>query len=80
MLERSMQIKLLEAAAALTDAELIEHLKRLVAHERLATAHLVAHLAEMDARRLYLGEGSSSLATAVSCPQRVRGEAVVGGR
>jgi hypothetical protein len=31
--------------------------------ERHATAQLVAHLAELDARRLYLGAGKSSLFT-----------------
>jgi hypothetical protein len=37
--------------------------KRLATDERQATAQLIAHLAEMDARRLYLGEGCSSLFT-----------------
>lgn len=36
-------------------------MKRLAATERHATAQLIAHLAEMDARRLYLAEGCSSL-------------------
>ena len=63
MLERSMQINLLDMAAALSDAELIQDVKRLAANERQTTAQLVAHLAEMDARRLYLGEGCSSLFT-----------------
>ena len=54
MLERSMQINLLDAAAMLSDAELLVTVKRLVTNERQATAQLVAHLAEMDARRLYL--------------------------
>jgi len=35
----------------------------LAGREREATAHLVAHLAELDARRLYLGAGFSSLFT-----------------
>ena len=38
-------------------------MKRLAANERHATVQLVAHLAEMDVRRLYLGEGYSSLFT-----------------
>src|SRR5262245_50188474 len=63
MLEKSMHISLLDAAAALSDGELIQHLKRMVANERQATAQVVAHLAEVDARRLYLGEGRSSLFT-----------------
>ena len=36
---------------------------RLAAEERKATAQLIAALAELDARRLYLGEGCSSLFT-----------------
>ena len=63
MIERSMQINPLDAAAALSDRELLQHVKRLAGNERHATAHLVAHLAEVDARRLYLGEGYSSLFT-----------------
>lgn len=58
-----MQINLVDMAAALSDAELLATVKRLAANERQATAQLVAHLAEMDARRLYLGEGCSSLFT-----------------
>ena len=45
----------------LTDPQLIEALKRAVRDERGATALLVAHLAEMDARTLHLGLGFSSL-------------------
>ncbi|HEU4890314.1 MAG TPA: hypothetical protein VFT47_02115 [Vicinamibacterales bacterium] len=58
-----MRTNLLDVAAALSDVELIQHVKRLATNERQATAQLVAHLAEMDARRLYLGEGCSSLFT-----------------
>jgi hypothetical protein len=53
----------LDAAATLSDAELLSTVKRLAANERHATVQLVAHLAEVDARRLYLGEGCSSLFT-----------------
>jgi HNH endonuclease len=63
MIERVMQINPLDAAAALSDHELLRRVKKLAADERHATAHLVAHLAEVDARRLYLGEGCSSLFT-----------------
>lgn len=63
MLERNMQNELFNVAAALSDVELIERLKSLASNERHATVQLVAHLAEMDARRLYLGEGCSSLFT-----------------
>ncbi len=45
----------------LTDPQLIDALKRCVRDERGATAVLIAHLAEMDARRLHFGFGFSSL-------------------
>ena len=63
MVERVMQIALLDAAATLSDAELLATVKQLVANEREATARLLAHLAVMDSRRLYLGQGCSSLFT-----------------
>lgn len=47
----------------LSDTELVAEVKRLARCEREATAQLVAHLAELDARRLYLGAGFSSLFT-----------------
>jgi hypothetical protein len=47
----------------LTDTELVAEVKRLVRCEREATANLISHLAEFDARRLYLGAGCSSLFT-----------------
>ena len=53
----------LDAAATLSDTDLLSTVKRLAADERHATVQLVAHLAEMDPRRLYLGEGCSSLFT-----------------
>jgi hypothetical protein len=45
----------------LSDPQLIDALKRAARDERGATALLVAHLAEMDARTLHLGLGFSSL-------------------
>jgi hypothetical protein len=45
------------------DAELIACVTDLARVERQATAQLVAALAELDARRLYLGQGCSSLFT-----------------
>ena len=45
----------------LTDDQLLVDLKAAAARERDATAQLIALLAEMDARRLYLAEGYSSL-------------------
>ena len=47
----------------LSDREIVSEVKRLAVHEQRATADLVATLAEFDARRLYLGEGRSSLFT-----------------
>jgi 5-methylcytosine-specific restriction endonuclease McrA len=47
--------------ALLSDAALLDEVKRLAAGERHATARLIAALGELDARRLYLGEGCSSL-------------------
>jgi hypothetical protein len=47
----------------LSDVALLIEVKTLVAREREATADLIASLAELDARRLYLGQGYSSLFT-----------------
>jgi len=47
--------------SGLPDRDLVSEVKRLAQVERGATAALVASLAEMDRRRLYLGEGCSSL-------------------
>jgi len=51
----------LTTTAMLSDTELLNEVTRLTAHERLATARLVGALGELDARRLYLAEGCSSL-------------------
>jgi len=45
----------------LSDAELVTEVRSLVERERGVTAHLIAHLAEFDARRLYLAAGFPSL-------------------
>jgi hypothetical protein len=50
-------------ASRLSDAELLAAVRRLAHSEREATASLVSHIAELDARRLYLGEGFSSMFT-----------------
>src|SRR5688572_8190958 len=47
----------------LSDRQLHAEVTRLASSEREATARLVASLAEVDARRLYLSEGCSSLFT-----------------
>jgi hypothetical protein len=56
-----MKTELLSIAARLSNKELLAQVKNLARDEREATASLVAHLAELDERRLYLGEGCSSL-------------------
>jgi 5-methylcytosine-specific restriction endonuclease McrA len=53
----------LSLAATLSDAALLARVKTLAEQERLVTADLIASLAELDARRLYLGAGCSSLFT-----------------
>jgi 5-methylcytosine-specific restriction endonuclease McrA len=45
----------------LSDRELVAEITRLARCERTATARLIASLVELDARKLYLGEGCSSL-------------------
>jgi hypothetical protein len=49
--------------SGLSDDDLIAQVKSLARSEREATACLIAHLAELDERRLYLGAGFSSLFT-----------------
>lgn len=46
---------------SLSDAQLLVEVKRLAAREREATAELIRALTELDARRLYLAQGFSSL-------------------
>ncbi len=52
-----------DSVAALSDTDLLTQLRKSVAVERTATAHLIELLAEVDARRLYLAEGCSALFT-----------------
>ena len=47
----------------LLDRELLAEVTRLAVSERKATAELVSALGEVDARRLYLGQGCSSMFT-----------------
>ena len=56
--------------AQLSDRDLLASVLAAVTNERAATAKLIALLAELDARRLYLGEGCSSLFT--YCTQVLR--------
>jgi hypothetical protein len=53
----------LSLAATLSDAALLARVSALADEERHVTADLIASLAELDARRLYLGAGCSSLFT-----------------
>ena len=50
-----------QVLAHLSDAALLRDLARLVAQDRLTTAALLAHLAEVDDRRLYLPAGYPSM-------------------
>lgn len=56
--------------STITDAKLLTAVTHAAAQERTTTAHLIALLAELDSRRLYLGEGCSSLFT--YCTQVLR--------
>jgi hypothetical protein len=59
MLQRDMTTII--PVAHLSNEALLAEIKSLAARERYATAAMVASLAELDERRLYLGEGCSSL-------------------
>jgi hypothetical protein len=63
MLYTSMMTNISAEFGELSDHELLGRLREAVTDERRATAGLIALLAEVDARRLYLGEGCSSLFT-----------------
>jgi hypothetical protein len=56
-----MQNAILDSLSRLSDAELVARTKGLLAHERNATAEIVAHLAELDTRDVHLREGYPSL-------------------
>ena len=62
MIQRDMTMSL-SLFAVLSDDDLLARVGALAAGERRGTAELVASLAELDARRLYLGAGCSSLFT-----------------
>lgn len=54
-------MNLLSQAARLSDRDLLAHVKDLAQRERVATVALIAHLVELDDRRLHLAEGYPSL-------------------
>jgi hypothetical protein len=56
-----MHATLIEAAGRLSDRELLRHVVALAGGERRATVELIAHLAELDRRKLYRGQGYGSL-------------------
>jgi hypothetical protein len=56
-----MKNDILTSLTRLSDAELVARVKNLIACERDATAHVVAHLAELDTRDVHLREGYESL-------------------
>jgi hypothetical protein len=56
-----MDPKILAAIRQLSNNELLERVRSLAEGEREAMASLLAHLAELDVRELYLPEGYSSL-------------------
>jgi hypothetical protein len=58
-----MRQDLLSSLRRLTDAELVARVEALAKRERGDTAQLVAHLAELDTRDVYLRAGYSSLFT-----------------
>ena len=53
----------MKALQRLSDAELLTQFKIVARQERAATARVIAHLAVVDGRRLYLPEGCSSMFT-----------------
>ena len=59
-----------DSVQVLTDEQLLTHVTTVAGRERKATARLIVLLSELDARRLYLGEGYSSLFT--FCTRRLR--------
>src|SRR4030067_2517459 len=58
-----MNTHVLASLTHLSDDALLAQVKQLAAREREATVALIAHLAELDTRRLDLAEGCSSLFT-----------------
>jgi len=56
-----MRMTLTENPTRLSDDDLLDRVRVLAMREREATVELVAHLAELDTRRLYLAQGYGSL-------------------
>ena len=56
-----MHESILAAASRLSDDALLARVKLLVGRERVVSVELIAHLAELETRDVYLGEGVKSL-------------------
>lgn len=65
----SSMTSVVASVALLSDHDLLDATTRIAADERQTTAELLVLLAELDTRKLYLGEGYSSLFT--YCTQRL---------
>ena len=63
----------IESLAELSDTDLLARVERLVHSERQATAALVAHLAEIANRKLYVAQGYASLFS--YCMQALKSDA-----
>src|SRR5687768_17922863 len=61
MLHTDMHETMLANAARLSDEALVTRLKSLSVRERDATVELVAHLAELDRRRVHIAQGPGSV-------------------
>ena len=61
VLSRSMNENLLVIASRLSDEALLARVKLRVGRERVASVELIADLAELETRDVYLGEGVKSL-------------------
>src|SRR5688500_8044456 len=61
VLSRSMHEHLLTTASRLSDEALLARVEFLVARERVASVELIAHLAELEMRGVYLARGVKSL-------------------
>lgn len=56
-----MKTNILDSARSLSNHDLLDRVVALAANERHASVELIAHLAELDTRGVYLGEGVTSL-------------------
>src|SRR5512145_1930173 len=66
-----MHVELVARVARLNDRDLLHQAALLADRERGATVELVGHLAELDARKLYVAEGYGSLFAYCTGPLRL---------